>query len=222
VSKDPSARPRKRHEEVVRAAAELFYERGYDATTTRDITERLGLLKGSLYYYIDTKEDLLFAAMQSALEGGLFSFKVALEGGGSPLDRLGRVIKNHIIFLSQNLLETTLVLHEARSLTDARREVILAEEDAYRRGIRELIEAGKAEGLVRPDVDPQMVTMCVLGAINWVYRWYSESGGTSPEEIGQQFADVLVAGISAPEPVRRSRGSAKVADPQRQKRRTSK
>lgn len=203
MAKDPTPTrqgPRKRREEVVQAAAELFYERGYDATTTRDVTDRLGLLKGSLYYYIDSKEDLLFAAMQSALEGGLFNLKEAVEGGGSALDKLRRVIENHVVFLTQNLLRTTLVLHEARSLGESRREAVMAEEDAYRRGVRELIEEGKAEGLIRAEVDPHIATMCILGTLNWVYRWYSPDGGARPDEIGRHFADLLVSAIAVPGP----------------------
>jgi len=92
------------------------------------------------------------------------------------------------------------VLHEQRSLSAPHREIVSAELDAYVHGVRQLIEAGQAEGSLQPDLDPGIAALGVLGAVNWMYRWYRPDGSASAEEIGRQLAALVVDGLAVHQP----------------------
>jgi AcrR family transcriptional regulator len=189
-----SASTPKRREEVLRAASELFLEKGYEATSTADIAERLGIRRASIYYYLETKEGLLFELMENVYSGFLVAAEEIRRADGSASERLRRLIRKHVSYLLENLVPTTLYLTEFRSLTPEHLAVVARQEEAYRRAVRELVEQAQREGSVRPEVDPEIATMALLGAANWIHRWYRD-GKASPEEIVRQFELILVGGL---------------------------
>src|SRR3954462_13395772 len=89
--------------QLLEVATQVFYERGYDGASLQDIADRLGMLKGSLYYYIHTKEDLLFEVINAVYEEGLTSVRAAAEIPGDPLERLERIIIAHVEQTCRNL-----------------------------------------------------------------------------------------------------------------------
>src|SRR6202043_297981 len=82
--------------ELIETATQVFYEKGYDGASLQDIAERLGMLKGSLYYYIQTKEDLLFEVISTVHQDGLAVIQARAEAPGEPLQRLQNVIQGHV------------------------------------------------------------------------------------------------------------------------------
>src|SRR5271168_73960 len=85
--------------QILNVAAQVFFEKGYDATSLQDIANRTGILKGSLYYYIETKEDLLGNLLREAQEKGLRSIRPIAERPGSPIHRLADMIRCHIDYV---------------------------------------------------------------------------------------------------------------------------
>lgn len=201
------ARPRRgqarevRRSEIIDTAAEIFRTKGYAATSIQDIADAVGMLKGSLYYYIDSKEDLLAAVIGEAHRRGMEWVELLEDTDGDALARLRAFVKAHIANVTANLVSTSVFFHEFRSLSGARRADIITKRDRYDTFLRELLEQGKREGAVCEDVDAKLTSMAILGMVNWVYHWYRPQGPSTPEEIGSAFADLVVGGLrcSCPE-----------------------
>lgn len=193
-----SRKPREeRWAELFTTATEVFYEKGYDGASLQDIADRLGMLKGSLYYYIHSKEDLLFEVIHEVHRQGLANIAAFADKPGDPLQRLRNVMVGHIEHMCRNLVSTAVFLHELQALPAERREEILGSEHAYRSVFLDLITKAKAEGLVRESVDPKLASLHVLGTVNWVYRWFSPDGEFTPTQIGEHFADLTLHGLAA-------------------------
>lgn len=190
----------RRRDEVLRTAAQLFFERGYAATSTADIARQLGLHRGSVYYYLSTKEELLYELVRDRYASGTALLERLRDDPADALTKLRHLIEEHVIELAGNLVQSALALNESRALSPEHREEIAAEEAAYQHGLTDLIAAGQAEGTIRDDVDPGLVTMEILGAINWMHRWYDESRGSSPRTIARQFATTFARGLAATPP----------------------
>lgn len=185
--------------ELIDVATQVFYEKGYDGASLQDIADRLGMLKGSLYYYIQSKEDLLFDVISAVHKEGLAVIRARAEVPGGPLERLESVIVGHVEHTCRNLVPTAVFLHELSSLPEERRREILGSEHAYQGVFRDLIESAQAEGLVRADLEPRLAALAVLGSTNWVYRWFRPGGAFTPEQIGSELAEMSIRGIATAE-----------------------
>lgn len=186
-----------RREEVLGAAARLFFDRGYAATSTADIARALGMHRGSIYYYLSTKEDLLYELVRDRYASGTALLERLRNDRRDAPTKLRRLIEEHVVEIAENLVPSALALNESRSLSADRRRAIAAEEAAYQDGVAALIADGQSDGTIRDDVDPRLVTMAVLGAINWMHRWYDESHKGSARTIARQFATVFTRGLEA-------------------------
>jgi AcrR family transcriptional regulator len=188
-------RHHRRKGEILDAAARIFHDKGYERASIQDVAESVGILKGSLYYYIDSKEELLFEVVKEVHRIGLASLEEWSRMDGDPLLRLRAVIEGHVRNNLEHPEAVGAFFHDFRSLSPARRAEIIADRDVYDRFLREIIEEGQEQGLVAADVDPKLATMAVLGMMNWVYQWYRPDGDSSPGEIARAFADLVLAGM---------------------------
>jgi AcrR family transcriptional regulator len=207
-----------RWSELIEVATDVFYAKGYDAASLQDIADRLGMLKGSLYYYIQSKEDLLYDVIRTVHSEGLANIESLAAGEGDPLERLRNVIIGPIDHECRNMTQTAVFLHELQSLSPERQTEIIGDEHAYRRVFVGLIEAAQQAGLIRAEVNPKLAALSVLGSVNWVYRWFAPGGEFTSHQIGEQFADQALRGLATPgalaqlpPPSAASRGPAKAS-----------
>ena len=189
------ARGENRRDELFGAAAGLFLEKGYDRTSVQDIADRVGLLKGSLYHYIDAKEDLLFGLIENAHKG-LLDILDGLPAGDGPLRELFELARAHCLYISENQGVVDLFFNQFRSLTGARREFILNERNNYEDAWRAIFIRGQQEGEIRSDLDPQIATLGLLGLVNGVYQWFQPGGRVSAESVAEQYAKMVVGGVA--------------------------
>lgn len=182
--------------ELIEVATQVFYEKGYDGASLQDIADRLGMLKGSLYYYIQSKEDLLFDVISTVHRDGLAVVRARADVDGTPLEKLESVIVGHVEHTCRNLVPTAVFLHELSALPDDRRKEVLGSEHAYQGVFRDLIEQAQSQGDVRADLDPRLAALSVLGSTNWVYRWFRPGGAFTPEQIGAEMAEMSIRGIA--------------------------
>jgi AcrR family transcriptional regulator len=181
---------------MLAAAAELLYEHGYAATSTADIAERMGIQRGSVYYYFDTKEGLLLELIEDVYRHALASLARVRASDADAVAKLRALIADHVHAFTDRLIPGAIVINESRSLSPANRDRLRRDAEAYEAGVVELIAEGQAAGLIRPELEPRLASLAVLGVLNWVHRWYRPTDPATPEEIAAQFAEVLLGGLA--------------------------
>ncbi len=191
-----SSPPRRRQTEVLEAAARVFHEKGYESTSIQDIAEAVGILKGSLYYYIRSKEDLLYEILQAVHEDAFANIRLVEELDGDPLQRIRLFVTSHLVFNAENLTKMGVFFHDFRSLSEERRGVIVEARDKYDDMLRRLVREGQEQQIVCPEIDPKSVSFAVMGMLNWIYQWYTPNGARSAQAIADEFADLIVSGLA--------------------------
>ena len=185
-----------RLQEIIDAAIVVFHRKGYSAASIQEIADEVGLLKGSLYYYIDSKEDLLFAVLNDTYELARAQIDlVQMMEGLSPLERLGEYIKAHVNFVAEHTTKIAIYYSDFDLVGDERKPILVEQRKQFERYIRNLIIEAQEAGEVSRDIDPYMATFLILGAMNWAYTWYRPNGRVSPRKLGELAADMAFNGL---------------------------
>lgn len=184
---------------VIKAAAvTLFSKQGYPPTTMRDIADAVGLLAGSLYVHISSKEDLLF----DIAEDGIARFLVACDPKASkklsPIERLRTAIREYIRVAAEDIEGTRVTLHQWRYLEGEKRKNVVEKRKRFERIFHNIVQDGIDGGEFNPDINRRAVVLMIIGALNWAPEWFSPDGADTPEYIGDQFADLVLNGMLVP------------------------
>jgi len=192
----PVAKPTtSRVEEILAAAGSLFREKGYHATSVRDIAESVGLLKGSLYHYIRSKEELLARLFEGALRETVGELEEIAARDASATERLREMVRAYALSVTANLDSVGIYLREWRSLPPPE----LARVRARRRAMRSLFESVIAEGIRKREFvasDAKVAALAILGMVNWIYEWYRPRGRLRPEALAQELAERAVRSVA--------------------------
>ncbi|MBL8143153.1 MAG: TetR family transcriptional regulator [Acidobacteria bacterium] len=181
-------------EHVLDCAARLFRERGFEATTVRDIARTVGMLPGSLHYRYPTKGALLLALMRRGLALDLAAVDAAIAGAVDPVERLRLALRAHLRFLVSRD-STSVVLFEWRSIEPEAHAEMVRLRDEYDAHWARLIADAHAAGRLGAHVDLKMLRLMIFGAANWVSMWYSPGGPRTSDEIADAFWEYLSAGV---------------------------
>ncbi len=193
---DNKRKPRdERWSELLEVAAQVFYRKGYDASSLQEIADTLGIMKGSLYYYIRSKEDILFALLNNIHQAGITNVAELAGGKGTALERLKRVIIGHVGFIGEHLVDTAVFLQEMKALPAERQQQILGGEISYPGIFRKLLNEGQSDGSIRASLDANLTATIVLGSLNSTFRWIRPGDPESARRIGEHFADIFVSGL---------------------------
>jgi AcrR family transcriptional regulator len=172
---------------LLSVAAELFRRKGFAQATTRELAELLGLKKASLYYYVDSKEDLLYELCLESV--GTISREVAGAVEQAPADgRLQAAIRSHVQTAARDRDMHTVMLTELRALAPQRLADVIEARAGYERQVRQLVSREQESGRLRVDVDAKYLTLMLLNLLNWTILWYDPSGPLSPPELGELLA----------------------------------
>jgi AcrR family transcriptional regulator len=185
--------------QIEEAASELFRERGYAATSVRDIAQALNLQGGSLYAHMASKEDVLWSIVTRAADR--FNAEVgpiAADASASPADRLRAMIRAHVGVVTSIQQDAAVFLHEWRFLSADRRAQMSARRDAYEVMFRNVISEGSDSGDFR-DVDPRLTSMAILSALNGIPTWYAPDGPLTADQIADQHADLFLHALETHE-----------------------
>lgn len=191
---------RNREAEVLQAAIKVFWEKGYSAASIQDVANEVGVLKGSLYHYIESKEALLMRVMDAAhaQSMALIDEIAALEA--PPLLRLHTYFRRHVKWYLDSVEHASVFFHDWRFLTGERLEIVKARRDSYERFIRDLIEDAQRSGDVDPGMPSKYALLYVLGAVNAVPDWYRRSGRDSADKIAGLYADLTIGTLTGSVP----------------------
>lgn len=173
----------------------VFNERGYHATRLEDIAAALGMQKGSLYNYIESKEELLLAVVTPPATQLLDTLAALAESDLPASEKIRLVARSHAHILEEYLPYVSVYVHEmaGQSHSEKWREM----DRSYVRHLSAIIEDGRQTGLFDASTDPVISAMALIGAMNWMTRWYVRGGTLSAEEITERIANTFLAGLLA-------------------------
>jgi TetR/AcrR family transcriptional regulator, cholesterol catabolism regulator len=189
-------------QEILRTAARLFQQRGYDATSMNDVAAALKLSKGGLYHHFQSKDEILYEIMNHAMEITQERVLNPVRGIADPEERLRALIRLHIeVVLSPRDREITVMLHENHPLPPALRKRINARKKEYIHFLENLmVEVQKQAQQSHPakgKVSPRAAAFALLGMINWIYQWHKPEGELQAQNLIPQFTDLILGGIFA-------------------------
>jgi TetR/AcrR family transcriptional regulator, cholesterol catabolism regulator len=185
-------------EEILKAAALVFQQRGYHGTTMSDIAERVGLTAGSLYHHFDGgKPDLLAAVLNEGLDVVLNKIDAIMQEPLTPDAMLYKMIESHIISVTENVAAGAAMIFESRTILEipGAREAFIRRRDSFERCYTQVIEHGIACGAFRA-VDVPVFTKALLGAHNWVGMWFHPQGRLTGQQIAVQMAETWLAALA--------------------------
>lgn len=183
---------------IKNAAAKVFREKGYKEATLEDIAKEINMLKGSLYYYIEKKEDLLYAVVKTPLKEMTTNLKQIVASSDSPSIKLKKALKNHIYGFENYQSELFVWVSVEWFKTEFGGEIATLG-DEYDRLFRKIIKEGVEKNEFRNDIDHKLITFAILGVFNYMQRWYSPNNEFTFKDILKQFnAFVLQACMKNP------------------------
>lgn len=186
----------RRLREICRVAARVFYEKGYSGASMQDIAEAVGLTKAGLYHHIGSKDRLLFEIMNYGMDilKETVLDKVALIQ--DPQERLRQTIAGHIhLIVRARDLETTVILHENRSLQGPLRKKINARKREYIHFLESLISEVQKQSGREALLSSKLAAFALLGMINWLYQWYRVEGPVPEAQLAQIYSDFFFRGL---------------------------
>ena len=182
-------------EKVLLAAGKLFREKGFAATTVREIAAAADMLPGSLHYRYSSKDDLLVALMKRGVERAIKAVELATAGEPSAIERLRLGLRAHLELLCNGDDSLYVLLFDWRSLTSGALEGVIRERERLESFWEGLLLEAHASGVARPALDIELVRHFGFGAINWVATWYREGDGRTPAQIADAFWSFLAFGL---------------------------
>jgi len=192
----PEGERNSRDASLLEAATDLFYRRGYSATSIQEVADAVGITKASIYYYIESKEELLYRIVQQ-IHGPLHMNLARLEASSlSTGDRLESFIATHIRVCGSNVQAGRVFFTDFRQLQGEPRHRIAEERMAYDRWFRKLFKEAQAEGIICPDVDPDIAVPSTLSHLNSVCLWYRPDDLIPLDALTESYTTYVMRGLS--------------------------
>jgi AcrR family transcriptional regulator len=203
---DGSATYVARRQEIIRAAAGVFRERGFEATL-KDVAQVLGTDRASLYYYVGSKDELLQEIVREALERDIAAAQAVKRSRASAPDKIRALIESMVVSFAENYPHMNVYIEDlgriARQDSEWAVDVIKQTRD-YEAIVLSILTKGRDDGSLRKDLPVNVCAMALFGMINWMYRWYRPNYPASPQEIADTFAALFLQGYVNPEKTSRS------------------
>ncbi len=181
-------------EQIHEAACRLFRERGFHATSVRNIADAVGLQGGSLYTHIKGKDDLLWDIVNRAADRFFEALRPIIDSKLNTMQKLRQAIIGHVEVVTGDLDAAAVHTVEWRHLSKDRREAITARRDEYESLFRSLVSQAIQERYLTP-TDAAGASLFILSSLNYLFTWYKPDGRMSPEEVGRMLADYIFEGL---------------------------
>lgn len=183
-----------RKRQIESAAETLFSQRGYLATSVRDIADALGIEAASLYSHIKSKEEVLWNIATRCATEFFDSVQPIFNSGLQTQVKLTQMIIAHVEVITRNLDASAVFFREWNHLTDPQRSEYAELRDKYEDMFRQVVRKGIEENLFK-HYDERFSSRAILSAVNWTHTWYRADGELKPHEIGEQLAEILLKGL---------------------------
>lgn len=177
--------------------AALFRQRGFGATTTREISAALGINKASLYYHVPSKEALLHDICMESLRRTKLALTEALAAQPDDINSITTLIHAHVGSMLTDFEMHATMLFEMRCLTGAFYENVRASRDEYEAMVLAVVVAAQQSGVLRSDLTAKRLTMGLLNLLNWTLSWWHPGGDLTPAGLSDVLSDIYLNGSLA-------------------------
>ncbi|WP_312475059.1 TetR/AcrR family transcriptional regulator [Neobacillus sp.] len=179
--------------DILRTAANLFNKKGYHETTIEDISNELRMTKGAIYYYVSSKEDLLFQCHDLVASECIEELQVIVESNDHPSKKLKNAIKSLVLFIIEENAVFS-VINRTNMLSPDTRKAVLEQRDKYEKLFQSIIEEGVQKGVFETN-NVKLARLLILGAVNYMPYWIKPRDNQSNDEIADFFSCSLLKSV---------------------------
>jgi TetR/AcrR family transcriptional regulator len=190
-----SERAELKRNSIFREAARCFSRAGFHGTSMDDIAQRLGVTKAALYRYVPNKHEVLFATFNLAMDSSFANLDRGEKEGSNGLEKLRIALQGYLEDLIGKLGHPVVLLEDSALLPEQSRALIRRRDEAERR-FRKLVKEGIEDGSIAP-CDPKLAVFALLGAINWVPKWYRDDGEWTAAQVSESLVNLVTRSIAA-------------------------
>lgn len=183
---------------ILRHATQVFYEKGYEGASIRDISRRCHVSLAGLYYYFESKEKLLYLIQKHCFTAIVSELERRLRGVTDPERKLRLLIANHLDFFLRNRQAMKVLSHEAESLRNAYQREIAEIKRSYFRTCVGILEELKQQRRLRK-LNPRLAALSLFGMMNWIYTWYNPRVDPDSSGLAEAMATIFLRGVLEPE-----------------------
>jgi TetR/AcrR family transcriptional regulator, cholesterol catabolism regulator len=180
--------------EIVQAAAQIFREKGYHATSMQDIADAVHLQKASLYHHITSKQEILLEILNHARDRTTTEIGAVVDSDLTPTEKLRLALRAYTRILIEDRDLASVLLLEYRGLGPKLLAAHIARRDQVDRLWRKIVQEGIEAGEFRP-IDPILTSFALLGVQNWMVTWFQKEGRLSAARAADSFADLFLQGL---------------------------
>ena len=182
-------------QKIIETSVKLFNEKSYSATSVQDIVNTLGVTKAALYYYVSSKEDILFEIFDQTMETAEKRLNNLMKEEMTVEERIRKIVFNHITAVFDEAPNISIFFTEKAHLTADNLKAINARRRKYEEIIAEVFKQGVEEGVLKKDIDILSTVYALLGMCNWLYHWYNPHGRLKPDDLAKRYSDIILFGI---------------------------
>ncbi len=183
----------KRLSSVLRAASKVIARDGFEGASVREVAAKAKIGLSGIYYYFESKDELLYALQHHAFSTLIESLQEKLAQLSSPEDRLKAVFDNHFQYFANNMDDLKVCVHEIESLSGKYYKKVLKVRQEY----YGLVKSVVAEVTGRKNYATNLATLSLFGSLNWVYMWYDKEKNIDIDKVSSQFLRVFLNGVKA-------------------------
>jgi TetR/AcrR family transcriptional regulator, cholesterol catabolism regulator len=197
---DPTHKETERFEqrlgEILEHATNVFYEKGYDAASMRDLSRASGMSLAGLYYYFESKERLLYLIQKHTFETVNRLLEQKLDLVNDPEERIRVMIQNHLEYFLANRKAMTVLSHEDETLLNEFGTEIAGLKRQYYKTLVQLIDDLRASQPKRfADVNSRIAGLALFGMLNWIYTWHNPRVDADATDMARQMSQIFLNGV---------------------------
>ena len=186
-----------RKEQIFEAGARLFAEKGYERTSLQEVADVLGVTKPALYYYYQSKEELLFEITSFVMDRLMADLREIAASDQAPLEKVRELVRRYVKFFAAHPDEQTVMSTQVDSLGPERRAAAHARQREYLHVVKAIVGELLAEHPGN-ELDETSVTFALLGGMNWIFKWYDPAGRIDPDQLAADFMQFFSYGFRGP------------------------
>jgi AcrR family transcriptional regulator len=176
--------------ELLHAAAKLFRKKGFHGTSMQDIAEAVGILKGSIYYHFNSKNEIFREVLIRGINPVIFTAEMFLKEEIPPREKLRKLLHYHLMYILEHNDSLVIFFQEREKIPHGELESYLQKRSRYEETLKIVLDEGVKSGEF-PAVDVQLTMLAIFGMCNWVVEWYNPNGSKSAEEIAAHMVHLI-------------------------------